>query len=280
MPHEPGHVFDPYNLSPEEEKSRRLLRQAEDALAPAAMRGQLGERGPLQEFLIEQADEIKNITGAKRARITNPEAFGAFLAGRSDEFEEFTGQPSPMRQAMAEEDRGARGRPDRPELSKLVIIPGVLPARIIFGIGEQIGRESFAQLAGGFQPGNIGPLNLGGPTLQIGPDTTAARARELEAQGMNSFMAATQALQETRGDFPDVTISDLTRLAPFPPPSGSNINFRYLSLTSFPNSFKNALSNINLQTPLGYILDQQGYYSFAPIYACIYIFHYSYHQIY
>ena len=107
MPHQPGHVFDPYNLSPEEEKSRRLLRQAEDALAPAAMRGQLGERGPLQEFLIEQADEIKNITGAKRARITDPDAFGAFLAGRSDEFEEFTGRPSPMRQAMAaEEGRG------------------------------------------------------------------------------------------------------------------------------------------------------------------------------
>ena len=107
MPHQPGHVFDPYNLSPEEEKSRRLLRQAEDALAPAAMRGQLGERGPLQEFLIEQADNIKNITGAKRARITDPDAFGAFLAGRSDEFEEFTGRPSPMRQAMAaEEGRG------------------------------------------------------------------------------------------------------------------------------------------------------------------------------
>ncbi len=105
MPHEPGHVFDPYNLSPEEEKARRLLRQAEDALAPAAMRGQLGERGPLQEFLIEQADEIKNITGAKRARITDPDAFGAFLAGRSDEFEEFTGRPSPMRQAMIEQSK-------------------------------------------------------------------------------------------------------------------------------------------------------------------------------
>ena len=116
MPHEPGHVFDPYNLSPEEEKARRLLRQAEDALAPAAMRGQLGERGPLQEFLIEQADEIKNITGAKRARITDPDAFGEFLAGRSDEFEEFTGRPSPMRQAMLAEEGALSptGMPERP----------------------------------------------------------------------------------------------------------------------------------------------------------------------
>ena len=105
MPHQPGHVFDPYNLSPEEEKSRRLLRQAEDALAPAAMRGQLGERGPLQEFLIEQADEIKNITGAKRARITDPDAFASFLAGESDLFEQATGQSSPFRQALSLENQ-------------------------------------------------------------------------------------------------------------------------------------------------------------------------------
>ena len=61
MPHEPGHVFDPFNLSPAEEKSRRLLRQAQDALAPAAMAGELGERGPFQEFLIEQAELGNNI---------------------------------------------------------------------------------------------------------------------------------------------------------------------------------------------------------------------------
>ena len=146
MPHQPGHVFDPYNLSPEEEKSRRLLRQAEDALAPAAMRGQLGERGPLQEFLIEQADEIKNITGAKRARITDPDAFGAFLAGRSDEFEEFTGRPSPMRQAMAAEEQAGRERMDSVE------------GRVLRRVGE-IGKD-FTRNALTLQAGIPGPQGL------------------------------------------------------------------------------------------------------------------------
>ena len=153
MPHEPGHVFDPYNLSPEEEKARRLLRQAEDALAPAAMRGQLGERGPLQEFLIEQADEIKNITGAKRARITNPDAFGAFLAGRSDEFEEFTGRPSPMRQAMLAEEGALSptGMPERPGergLSKMekVELAAFAASPLLMGMAPYFASEIGAEL--------------------------------------------------------------------------------------------------------------------------------------
>ena len=146
MPHQPGHVFDPYNLSPEEEKSRRLLRQAEDALAPAAMRGQLGERGPLQEFLIEQADEIKNITGAKRARITDPDAFGSFLAGRSTEFEEFTGRPSPMRQAMT----------DQQEFERPSSVEGGILGRL-GEIGSDFVRQQATQLAG--VPGPQGLLS-------------------------------------------------------------------------------------------------------------------------
>ncbi len=154
MPHEPGHVFDPYNLSPEEEKARRLLRQAEDALAPAAMRGQLGERGPLQEFLIEQADEIKNITGAKRARITDPDAFGAFLAGRSDEFEEFTGRPSPMRQAMLAEEGALSptGMPERPgerglSTGEKIELGAFAASPIAFGMAPFFAAEVGAELA-------------------------------------------------------------------------------------------------------------------------------------
>ena len=154
MPHQPGHVFDPYNLSPEEEKSRRLLRQAEDALAPAAMRGQLGERGPLQEFLIEQADDIKNITGAKRARITDPDAFGSFLAGRSDEFEEFTGRPSPMRQAMLAEEGALSptGMPERPGergLSKMekLELGAFAASPVLMGMAPFFAAEAGAELA-------------------------------------------------------------------------------------------------------------------------------------
>ena len=151
MPHQPGHVFDPYNLSPEEEKSRRLLRQAEDALAPAAMRGQLGERGPLQEFLIEQADEIKNITGAKRARITDPDAFGSFLAGKSAEFEEFTGQPAPMRsvieRAREQDARATTKLPFGLGTLPFDLEAASLPAQVVgFGAAPYFAAEAGAEL--------------------------------------------------------------------------------------------------------------------------------------
>ena len=151
MPHQPGHVFDPYNLSPEEEKSRRLLRQAEDALAPAAMRGQLGERGPLQEFLIEQADDIKNITGAKRARITDPDAFGSFLAGKSAEFEEFTGQPAPMRsvieRAREQDARATTKLPFGLGTLPFDLEAASLPAQVVgFGAAPYFAAEAGAEL--------------------------------------------------------------------------------------------------------------------------------------
>lgn len=228
MPHEPGHVFDPYNLSPEEEKARRLLRQAEDALAPAAMRGQLGERGPLQEFLIEQADEIKNITGAKRARITDPDAFGAFLAGRSDEFEEFTGRPSPMRQAMIEqsktEPRGfLQEVPDQPGgFSDLALLAG-LPVTVPYAFIKESAQEGvraaslnmpktelgfnpwtdfYFDPSTGFSSQMSGDLHPS--TIKGAPESALVRSKELQAAGMSKFAADQRAFKESE-DYPTGT---------------------------------------------------------------------------
>ncbi len=203
MPHTPTH--DPF--SDEAVEARRRLRTIRQNLGPFASALQENDPESFARFAEETADQIGRDAGfAQGVNIADPETFTAFLAQSAQQFQETTGQPSPLHERATAAEQASIGRPGRPSPAQL--IPGAIPLRA----GERIGVENFAQLAAGFQPGDIGPLNFGGPNLGIGPEAVQQRARTLEGQGLSGFAAATQAVSDERGAFPSFNLADIGRV--------------------------------------------------------------------